>query len=354
MRHPVPVAAMKPSSEGITPSNYLYKDLLRIKIVKVSLIWINMNTQFNILIKKFTPWLRSLIVFSLVAVVVFAHPTEAQARRGGGRIGGSSFRSAPRSAPSRSLPSSGSRGYAPSPFGGGGFFFLPFFIGGGGGGSLIGLLAIAAIAGVLIQAFRNSGLENLIGSNSSSKNITVSKIQIGLLSSARQIQQDLNRLATEANTDTPEGIALLLKETTVSLLRHPEYWVYADNVTQNANLELAEQKFNSLAMIERSKLNAEVVSNFNNRRLIKSELNNNLNLEAPSEYIVVTLITAIAGNPKLPQVRSSEDLSLALSTIGATAEQQLLAVEILWEPQSENYTLTADEVLTIYPSLIRI
>ncbi|MFN8786934.1 MAG: DUF1517 domain-containing protein [Pseudanabaena sp.] len=29
-------------------------------------------------------------------------------------------------------------------------------------------------------------------------------------------------------------------------------------------------------------------------------------------------------------------------------------MEILWEPQSEEYTLTNDEVLTIYPELVRI
>jgi uncharacterized membrane protein len=319
-----------------------------------------MNTKFNEIIKKFTPWLRSLIAFSLVAIIIFSNPTQALAKRGGGRIGGSSFRSPSRSMP-RSLPSSRSNpsrsyGYG---YGGGGssLFFLPFFIG-GGGGSLVGLLAIMAIAGIVLQAVRNSGLDNLIGDKLGGNNtnsVTVSKIQIGLLSSARQLQQDLNRLAMEADTNTSEGLTLLLRETTVSLLRHPEYWVYADSVTESSKLELAEQKFNSLAMGERSKLTSEVVSNFNNRRGQSSvQIVNNLDLEAPSEYIVVTLITAMAGNSNLSKIRSSEELRLALSNIGAASEEQLLAVEILWEPQSSNYTLTSDEVLTIYPSLVRI
>lgn len=315
-----------------------------------------MNTKFNEIIKKFTPWLRSLIAFSLVAIIIFSNPTQALARRGGGRIGGSSFRAPSRSIPSsRSVPSR-SYGYG---YGGGGssLFFLPFFIG-GGGGSLVGLLAIMAIAGVVLQAVRNSGLDNLIGDKLGGNNtnsVTVSKIQIGLLSSARQLQQDLNRLAMEADTNTSEGLTLLLRETAVSLLRHPEYWVYADSLSENSKLELAEQKFNSLAMGERSKLTSEVVSNFNNRRSQSSiQVVNDLDLEAPSEYIVVTLITAMAGSSNLSKIRSSEDLRLALSSIGATSEQQLLAVEILWEPQSNNYTLTSDEVLTIYPSLVRI
>ncbi len=320
-----------------------------------------MNTKFNKIIKKYSPWVRSLVAFALVAMIILANPTQAMARRGGGRVGGSSFRSAP----SRSLPSrSTTRSYPSNTYnsynygggfgGSGGLFFLPFLIG-GGGGSLVGLLAIAAIAGVVLQAVRNSGLDNFLNNKSDENKITVSKVQIGLLASARQIQQDLTRLAQEADTNSSAGLALLLRETTVSLLRHPEYWVYADSVTQNTNLEFAEQKFNSLAMAERSKLTSEVISNVNNRRIQSSaQSTNDLNLESPSEYIVVTLITAMAGDSMIPQVRSAQDLSSALATIGSASEQQLLAVEILWEPQSDNYTLTSDEVLTIYPSLIRI
>jgi uncharacterized membrane protein len=62
----------------------------------------------------------------------------------------------------------------------------------------------------------------------------------------------------------------------------------------------------------------------------------------------------MTGSSNLSKIRSSEELRLALSNIGAASEDQLLAVEILWEPQSSNYTLTSDEVLTIYPSLVRI
>lgn len=284
------------------------------------------------------PW-RSLLVFSLVATIILSQPSAALARRGGGRIGGSSFR-----APTRSMPRTSSPRYG----GGGNFFFLPFFFG-GGGGSLLGILAIMAIAGVVLQAVRNTGSENFF---SGGGKVTVSKLQIGLLASARQIQHDLNRLAQSA--DTSSGLALLLQEATISLLRHPEYWVYADSSVQTTKPEDAEAKFNALAMGERQKLTVEVVSNFNNRRQNQLPLASSSKLEAPSEYIVVTIVTAAAGSTQLPPVRSAQDLNQALRAIGSTGEQQLLGVEILWEPQSEAYTLTADELLTVYPSLLRI
>ncbi|OYQ64095.1 hypothetical protein B9G53_13590 [Pseudanabaena sp. SR411] len=301
-------------------------------------------------------WTRSLVVISLVAMTIFGNAHEAFAKRSGGRIGGSSFKSAPsRSAPSNS-GYSGSNTYYGG--GGGGFFFLPMFFGGGGGG-LFTILLLVIVAGAIMQAFRGNGDgEGITGMGSK---VSVAKIQVGLLSSARSLQQELTRLALESDTSSSEGLATVTRETAISLMRHPEYWVYVSSANENTKFALAEQKFNSLVMSERSKLNAEVLSNVGGRVLqgktaaaLPSE--GSSGLEDPSEYIVVTLLLAVAGETlsKLPTLRSSADLQSALSVIGSVPTDNLLAVEVLWEPQSEDYTLTNDEVLTIYPDLVRI
>jgi uncharacterized membrane protein len=302
-------------------------------------------------------WTRSLVVISLVAIAIFGNAHEALARRSGGRIGGSAFRSAP----SRSAPSnSGYRGNSSysSYGGGGGFFFLPMFFGGGGGG-LFSILLLVIVAGAVMQAFRGKGDGE--GITSTDSKVTVAKIQVGLLSSARSLQQELTYLALESDTSSVEGLAAVTRETAISLMRHPEYWVYVSSANENTKFALAEQKFNGLVMSERSKLNAEVLSNVGGRVLqgktaasLPSE--GSLNLEDPSEYIVVTLLLAIAGDTlsKLPSLRSSADLQSALSAIGSVPADNLLAVEVLWEPQSEEYTLTNDEILTVYPDLVRI
>ena len=300
-------------------------------------------------------WTRSLVAILLVAIAIFGNAHEALAKRSGGRIGGSSFRSAP----SRSAPSSSGYNRSYSSYGGGGgFFFLPMFFGGGGGG-LFSILLLVIVAGAVMQAFRGRGDgEGITGTDSK---VTVAKIQVGLLSSARSLQQELTYLALESDTSSVEGLAAVTRETAISLMRHPEYWVYVSSANENTKFALAEQKFNSLVMSERSKLNAEVLSNVGGRVLqgktassLPSE--GSLNLEDPSEYIVVTLLLAIAGDTlsKLPPLRSSADLQSALSAIGSVPADNLLAVEVLWEPQSEDYTLTNDEILTIYPDLVRI
>ncbi len=313
-------------------------------------------------------WTRSLVVISaisLLAISVFGNAHEALAKRSGGRVGGSSFRSSP----SRSAPSSPSNynGSGSNSFyggnssygnGGGGFFFLPMFFGGGMGGGLFTFLLIAIVAGVIMQAFRGRNGEGITGMDSK---VSVAKIQVGLLASARSLQQELTYLALESDTSSVEGLATVTRETAIALMRHPEYWVYVSSANENTKFTLAEQKFNSLVMSERSKLNAEVLSNVGGR-LSQSQpaatlpSQGGLLTEDPSEYIVVTLLLAVSGESlsKLPVLRSTADLQSALSAIGSVPADNLLAVEVLWEPQSEEYTLTTDEVLTIYPDLVRI
>ena len=304
-----------------------------------------------------TIWTKSLAVISLVAIAIFSNAHEALARRSGGRIGGSSFSAPTRSAPSNSGGYSGNNYYGGG--GGGGLFFMPMFFGGGMGGGLFSFLLIAMVAGVILQAFRGRG--NDAGITGMDSKVTVAKIQVGLLSSARSLQQELTHLALESDTSSVDGLAALTRETAISLIRHPEYWVYVSSANENTKFALAEQKFNGLVMSERSKLSSEVLSNVGGRLLqgktaavLPSE--SSLALEDPSEYIVVTLLLAVTGDSlsKLPPLRSNEDLQSALSAIGSVPSDNLLAVEVLWEPQSEEYTLTTDEVLTIYPDLVRI
>jgi uncharacterized membrane protein len=56
--------------------------------------------------------------------------------------------------------------------------------------------------------------------------MSVVKVQVGLLGSARELQRDLNRLANTLDTSTPQGLHHLLTETVLALRRNPQYAVY--------------------------------------------------------------------------------------------------------------------------------
>lgn len=185
---------------------------------------------------------------------------------------------------------------------------------------------------------------------------------MGLLAESRGLQAELNRIAETADTNSPEGQAQVLQETSLALLRHPEYWVYAGGNTQQARLTSAEAQFNRLALAERSKFTEETLSNVNNQLKAASpkgalpsadQLDNPTRLltEGPGEYIVVTLLAATLGNLQLPTINSADDLRQALRQIGAIPSERLLALEVLWTPQAEGDTLTADDLLAEYADL---
>ena len=308
--------------------------------------------------------LKSLVALSLVIVLVLGNASTAMAARSGGRIGGGSFR-----APSRSFSTPRSGGYSGgyrSPgygygYGGGGFgfpFLLPFV--GFGGGGLFSILIFFAIASFIVRSFQNAGVGQDGSSYGGSSKVSVAQVQVGLLANARELQPELNRLALTADTSSASGRAAVVQEATLALLRHPEYWVYGATDSQKASLDAAEAKFNQLALTERSKFTDETLSNVDS--VISNEPQKALGGDAEAgaiqlkdgdsgEYIIATVIVGATGNLELPKINGSDDLRQALQQVGSIGSDRLLAVEILWTPQADGDTLTADDILAYYPNL---
>lgn len=310
------------------------------------------------LLNRIKPLLKSVVLLGLIAVLWFSHADSALAARGG-RIGGGGFSAPRRSVPSRTYrpPAGGGVGY---PGGGFGFPFLIPLFGFGGGGGLFTLFIMIAIAGFLVRTIRSvtsSGDGGYGGGYAATPKLSVAKLQVGLLADARSLQDDLNRIALAADTSSSEGLAQVLQETTLSLLRHPEYWVYGSTMSQQARLDSAEAEFNRLALAERSKFSEETLSNVNNRlqqaeaKQALSPAEGELATQAPGEYIVATIIVGAEGELKLPAVTNSMELRQAISQIGSVSSDRLLALEVLWTPQAEGDTLSHDDVVMAYPDL---
>ena len=147
--------------------------------------------------------LSGLMVPALVLTLLVALPQASQAASGG-RIGGGSFRSAPMP---RSYGGGGYRGGGYQRGYGGGFgfpFVVPFFFGGGG---LFGFLILMAVVGLLVNAVRGGGASLPAGMQGGSIDrapsdgpVSIAQLQVGLLASARELQQDLRDLAGQADT----------------------------------------------------------------------------------------------------------------------------------------------------------
>ena len=304
------------------------------------------------------PLMKSLIAAGLVLTLVFSQTGDALAARSGGRIGGGSFR-----APSRgySNPSGGggyNRGYGGGYGGGFSPFFLPFMFG-GGGGSLFSLMIMIAVGGFLVQTFRRvTGGDSVEGGDVYNPQVSISQIQVGLLAEARDVQSKLDQLAKTVNAETASGRMHLLQETSLELLRHPEYWTYGKTSTQQAKLDRAEAVFNQLSLAERGKFTTETLSNVNNQ-LSQAEANAVLNstgelataAQERAEYIIVTILVAATRSIQLPKINGDTDLRQALQTLGSLDASAIVAVEAIWTPQANGDALTTDDILTYYPDL---
>ncbi|XP_057826124.2 uncharacterized protein LOC131037898 isoform X1 [Cryptomeria japonica] len=322
--------------------------------------WLAQKCVFGFSAPQVLDALKALQRPAMVAILVgilLAHDPAAAMAASGGRMGGSAFSSGRGSRDYSSRTYSGpSFSYttpyaAPSPFGfGGGLFVRPSYGIGFGAGSglfviLMGLLAVVSVAGFLSDR-GNSGLFV------SSQKTSVLKLQVGLLGMARSLQEELDHIAENADTSTPEGLHLLLTETSLALLRHPDFCISGYSLADiKRNMDAGEERFNQLSIEERGKFDEETMVNVN--RMLKrqpSRVWKGSDVFA-NEYIVVTILVAAEGEHKLPIIKSSADLKEALKKLGSIPSRQVLAVEVLWTPQNEYDTLMENELLQDYPLL---
>ncbi|MFN9644496.1 MAG: DUF1517 domain-containing protein [Cyanobacteriota bacterium] len=297
------------------------------------------------------------------------HPADAAS---GGRIGGGSFRSAP--AP-RGYGGGGGRyrGAAPMPYGGGAYggrgyggggfgggfgfpFIVPIF---GFGGGLFGFLILMAVVGLIVNGLRGgngsaypAGLAGDDAPVLPRGPVSLAQVQVGLLPAAKELQADLRRLAATADTGTPAGLRQVLQDASLALLRNPELWVYANAEAAQVPLAAAEDTFNRLSMQERSKLRKEVLSNVGGRR---DQAASSAERQDPGgvggDFIAVTLLVASRNRLLLKDAQSAEALRDALQQLGAIPEDDLIALEVIWQPEGVGEVLTTEELLTAYPQL---
>jgi uncharacterized membrane protein len=323
--------------------------------------------------------IKPLLALCLVIGLVLGNADGAWAASSGGRVGGGSFRAPSRtySAPSRGYRSPSARPYSgtPVPYSGGGvspFFFMPmpFVTVGGGFGGLFTIVLVMAVAGFLMQTLRRvsgDGLGDGLGVERTSQ-VTIAKLQVGLLAGARALKTDLDRIAATSDTQSATGLAKVLQETTLALLRNPEYWVYASTEAQTSTLAAAETQFNRLALMERSRFTKETLTNVNGQQsgqsgapaVLATYTSGSLATSHGSpaetggeygEYIVVTILVGAQGTVTLPPVTNPEDLRRAIQQLGSLAADRLMAIEVLWTPQASGDVLSADDLLAEYPHL---
>jgi uncharacterized membrane protein len=252
----------------------------------------------------------------------------------------------PQSRPYNSYPSTGGSYVAPASIGGG-FPWMLVLLGGGGIVLLIWLVLKLTHAQRLSAATGQS--QELINDT-----VTVSKLQVALLASARTIQAELSDLSLKVDTSTREGLLELLQGVLLSLLRAPEYWSHVQASSQTVrSRDEAKRLFNQLAIAERSKFSAETLVNVGGQK--RQQEVAKPDADETAAYIVVTLLIGTADDkPLYGKIQTINDLKTVLEQLAATPADYLMVLEVLWSPQDAADSLTYDELLTEYTDMIQM
>lgn len=180
---------------------------------------------------------------------------------------------------------------------------------------------------------------------------TLAHVQVALLASAKDLQEDLEKLAEFGDTDTEKGLTKILQETVLALLRHPEKVVYAYGEFHREVLSRLEPRYNQISMEERSAISEEVLSNVSGKVTHSSHQVKGGGTQGEGEYIYVGLLVATNKEIYTGPVTSMGQLRESLISLGAISPENLLALEIIWQPEGEKETLSQEELLASYPNL---
>jgi uncharacterized membrane protein len=314
---------------------------------------------------------RLLLTVSVLALLLVPALALAAPRSGGSFSGRGGFRSGGGSysrGPARTPGSSYSRGPNVVIFPGWGF--LPFMGGGGGFGGLLMLGALGLGAVMLLRAVRrgrSAGQPGALGmfgggqqdgdEDAAPGTAHVYRIQVGLGRSARGIQQRLEQFAAEGDTASEVGLAHLLSQTALELMREKDAIRYAAvDASGPLSLTNGETRLNGLALQERSRFQVERVRAADGS--VRRSTTSGARTDEVLEYLVVTIL--MASRSPLPQVTrihkakaltDRDQLDAVLAELGGVSPTGLLGLEVIWTPADPDDAMTEAEMVLLYPDL---
>ena len=307
--------------------------------------------------------MRLIRTLCLVCLLVTSGIAYAGPKSGGSFGGLSGFRSSSGGL-SRGL-SSGRSSYG----GGSSFVFLPSFgwgyggwgFGGGLGsvGSLmlIGIVCLGAV--MVVRSIRRAARRGTLGygggndddDSASLDRSYVYKLQLGLGRSGRGVQKRLEEFASTGDTSSEAGLAELLHQTALELLREKDAIRYGLVEPGGPySLTNGEAKLNGAAMAERSRFQLERVRGAEGQ-VRHSEAATTVGSEA-LEFLVVTILVATRWS--LDRMKSAEDrtaLEGVISELGGVPASALLGLEVIWTPADPEDSLTETDLMTAYPEM---
>lgn len=238
----------------------------------------------------------------------------------------------------------------------GGWGAGPIFLGGGGGGgSLIGLLVFGLVIFAALGFMRRSLSSGALGSGRLSGSAQAVSVQL-LLAEGDEVKRDLQRVTQQGNPDTNEGLAYMLQEAALTLLRRPERWVYGNVEQVKGAASNADSQVGIWATEARAAFTQQTTSKYQDHVSELQSAEYTFKRETGDLYLAVTIAAAAHILASVPpsEGTTADKVSSALKAISSIVPGELIRAEVVWSPDAEGEFLSEDEAIQKYPKLTRI
>lgn len=168
----------------------------------------------------------------------------------------------------------------------------------------------------------------------------------------RDLQEKLRWLAVGGDTDTPEGLARLLRETALALRGAELSWLYVNQRSYGPmGADDAERCFDRLTMTARAAFSHELVRNADGQVLTAEGPAQAPRPDQGAGVVVVTLL--VGTRVALPPLRDAgaQGVARLLDACAGLPPDQLLTLEVIWSPADEDDRMSTAELEPLYPDL---
>jgi uncharacterized membrane protein len=168
----------------------------------------------------------------------------------------------------------------------------------------------------------------------------------------RDLQALLEHLAKTGDMSRPKGRADALREVTLALRRAEMAWLYVAPAPVEAHSKSGAQRvFTEKASDYRARFRRELVRN--DQGEVRTEAAPEMRAHANEGQGTVVVTIVVASKRYLSPVTSPDapNVRAALQALGSLHPNELIALEVIWSPATENDRMSTSELEQNYPEM---
>ncbi len=213
------------------------------------------------------------------------------------------------------------------------------------------LIAILFIGGIILVSFSMiRGLQRAgtgIGSGGEPES-TVARLRLATIFTP-ELQANLRYVAQATDTESVRGLADLMDNAAVLLLREQAGWRFGMYEVWTGSLQKAEGQFDTWMTETRSEF-VETYRHFEGKEIVQAGYQPKA--EPDGRYLLVTLLLAVRGSlPAVATPLRREGARQALLALASSSPTNTLAAYIAWTPEASGEALTEQDLLLGWPRL---